>query len=471
MKRRYVSLLSVALAAVTLLFSLSSCGGFGDGTATETTTASTTEGTGAGTLDVVKDGGSEFYIVRPEKPQTQLEIDIAVELRKAFEAATGSLLGIVDDWVAPTPEFSQLHEYEICVGDLTRNGEYYDVDPSALAADEFIVRVCGTRIVLVGNTPVATKNAVEWFISEYLTATDGSLKNVSVSADLDFTGKFEISQTIRIMTQNLLATDTEYIENMKNKSYAARCTADLTEHTLVKRQPRVLSLISDYRPASLGVQECSASWRTFFSARLSGIGYSIIGAGKNPKISIIYDTSIVRPLSSGSIWLTEKPELLKVSQQWKGTSERLAMYVVFEIIATGQKYIHFNTHIATPENDEIQTRQTEVLNDYIAEIRAKEGNIPAFVTGDFNYTKDNKAYKAIVGSVICDTKTEALVSTGNGSFNKFIGQDYASLPIDQVLATKDGVDFINEYRVIYDTVDGCFISDHYAVYADVTLEK
>ena len=53
--------------------------------------------------------------------------------------------------------------------------------------------------------------------------------------------------------------------------------------------------------------------------------------------------------------------------------------------------------------------------------------------------------------------------------NKFIGEHYASEPIDQIVATKDGFIF-HEYKVLYDTVDGCFLSDHYAVIADMEIK-
>ena len=95
--------------------------------------------------------------------------------------------------------------------------------------------------------------------------------------------------------------------------------------------------------------------------------------------------------------------------------------------------------------------------------------LPVVMTGDFNYNMSSSHYDVLMSTTLGDTKKLSLKSEGGGSFNKFIGEHYASEPIDQIVATKDGFIF-HEYKVLYDTVDGCFLSDHYAVIADMEIK-
>lgn len=281
-------------------------------------------------------------------------------------------------------------------------------------------------------------------------------------------------ENIRIMSQNLLGSDTEYPNHAKNPKFSNRIKVDLTEHTMEKRLPRVISLIEKYSPDSVGVQECCTTWRSLFAnGSLDEIGYVRLGATKHPKSSIIYNAKKLELIESESIWLTEKPEELSLSVEWRESPddpliERLAMYAVFEIRESGERYIHFNTHIDIARNSMIQVKQTELLLSYIENIRAKHGNLPAVLTGDFNFNPEAPAYAIITSSdVVRDTRTECNVSEGISSFNKFIGPDYAPLPIDYVFGTKNLI--FRSHKVIQDTIDGHFVSDHYAVCADFTL--
>ena len=436
-----------------------------DDTPTETTPAEPV----ATYLEIFANGKSGFTVVRTDNEKAVSEINACLTFTKAFHAATGKSIKIVTDW-----DRNPVQDFEICIGNVTRNGKYYNIAEGSIAEDEFIVKAFDTRIVLLGGTEYGTQKAVEWFIANYLNATDASLSTVSVAADIDVKEKFELPTTIRIMTQNLLATDTEYEDNVRDPYWGSLIKVDLSQHTLAARQPRVLNLFETYAPDAIGVQECSDSWRNYFDKSLSTIGYRRIGASKNQKIGIIYNSNTLKMISHNSFWLTENPEKLKISTEWgsssDGLTERLGMYVVFEVISTKQRFIMFNTHIDTNKNSIIQTKQTEVLLDYIKQLQEKYPGLPVVMTGDFNYNLASTSYKTLVGTTMVDTKKACLISEGGGSFNKFIDSSYSSEPIDQIVASKEGWNF-HKYKVLYDTVEGCFISDHYAVIADLEIKK
>lgn len=456
------------LLALMLSLSLFACANGNEPEGSDTTVPDTQATTPAASpLTIISGGKPQYTLLRPENAD-QSEIDAAVAVSQALRSLCGSQCKITTDW-----ERNPVSDYEICFGSVTRSGNYYELATDDLKINEFRVAVRGTRLVIVGATPYGTSQAAKWFIANYIeNATDKT--TLTIPADLDYVGSFELPTGIRIMTQNLLATDTEYENYAKDPAFAARMNAKLSEHTIAKRTPRVLSLIKTYSPDSLGVQECSKDWRLYFDSKLPALGYTRIGADKNEKIGIIYNRSTLNAIDSGSFWLTEEPESLKISTEWgkpsDGLTERLGMYVVFEVVATGEQYIHFNTHLDTAKNGIIQEKQVGVILDYIKTVSAKYNNAPVVLTGDFNLDNTSPTYKMATRDTLGDTRALCKSSEGGGSFNKFIGRDYASLPIDQILASRTGFLF-NSYKVIYDTFDGCFASDHYAVIADIEIEK
>lgn len=477
MFRKYVALF---LSLLLMIPALAACDGItggdpestttgGQSTDDRTTDGQTTDGSGSGeALTLISDGKPLYTVIRPDDgTNNPLEVEAAVALSAAFHDACGKYIGIKTDWKG-----NEVSDYEICIGNLTRNGSAYNADISGLGNDQFSVKVYGKRIVILAPNSYGTLKGTEWFAAEYLTVTDGSMKELTVPGNLDHTGSFDLPTGIKVMTQNLLATDDEY------KNFVAgglEISVKLEDNTIAKRQPRVLSLIKKYMPDSLGVQECSAPWRQYLDNNLGKLGYKRIGAPKNQKIGIIYNTKMLKPVATGSFWLTEDPETLKISKEWgkdsDGLTERLGMYVVFEVVATGEKYVHFNTHLDTAKNSVIQTKQTEVLLNYIEKVTKEYGNIPAVLTGDFNYNMDSPAYGTLTGGVLGDAKKLALKSKGAGSFNKFKGEDYASKPIDQMVVSKEGL-MVESYNVIYDRFDGNnFASDHYAVIISIGILK
>ena len=458
---------TLILVSVITLLALFSCNSTGsqknDDPSADSTTASQPSN-----VNLFSDGKTEYVILSSDDEEAAIEKQAATDLSQAFMAATGKPIKLTTDW-----ERNDVSEFEICVGNVSRNGKYYNIDISSISENEFIVRTCDTRLILLGSNEYGTVKAVSWFIENYLSSADGSVKSISLPADFSYTGSFELSNVVRIMSQNLLATDTEYENNVKQPEWADRIKVDLSQHTLAARQPRMLDFFKQYAPDAIGVQECSASWRTYFNENLSKIGYERIGASKNGKIGIIYNTSRLKPITHNSFWLTEDPENLKISKIWgassDGLTERLGMYVIFEVIETGERFIMFNTHIDTNKNNIIQSKQTGVLLDYIAKLQTEYPDLPVVMVGDFNYNMSSAQYKVLTSTNMVDTKKESMKSVGTGSFNKFIGQGYSALPIDQIVASNKGWILYN-YRVLYDTVDGCFLSDHYAVIADMEIK-
>ena len=407
-------------------------------------------------LTVVADGTSVYQIVRPELCTQQLT-DAAVALNRQIKAMTGVGLTITTDWENERISSTLAGEYEIVLGETTRNGKYFTYDTTDIGTYDYDITVIENRVLILGGSETATASAVEYFIEHCLPAAPTDTFELDPALHVEY--RVPESDKMTVMSLNLLATDTEYAANANNN-----------QHLIQVRQPRIREIILTHMPDSIGLQECSAPWRQYFDGMDASWSYDRTGASKNQKISILYNTDKLELVKSGSIWLTEDPEHLKVSVEWKGESERLAHYAVFKIKETGEHYVHVNTHVGT-ESTLLQTGQATVVRTYCEQL-AEETGYPVVCTGDFNFTLESPSYTALTETLLRDTKFEAAESsTGTGSFNKMGKAGYPkAYPIDQVLVSADDWN-VYTYAVDYTTFDGCYYSDHYAVVATMTMKE
>ncbi|MBE6576142.1 MAG: hypothetical protein E7654_07725 [Ruminococcaceae bacterium] len=407
-------------------------------------------------LTLVADGQSAYRIVRAEEG-TQFILDAASALHQQIAALTGAKLEILIDWESDMVASTMATEYEIVLGSTSRNGKYFHYDTSALGTYDYDITVIENRVLIVGGSDAATARAVEYFIENYLPET--SADRIEIDPALHMEYRAPQREMMKIMSLNLLATDTEYGSN-----------ANISQHLIALRQPRVQTIILNHMPDSIGLQECSSPWRQYFDSLDASWNYDRVGAEKHPKVSILYNTDRLELTDSGSIWLTEDPEHLKVSVEWEGNSERLAHYAIFMVKGTDVHYIHVNTHVGT-ESVNLQTNQAKVVRDYCEKLVAETG-YPVVCTGDFNFTVKSPAYTELTGTILGDAKMLAAESsTGTGSFNKMGKAGYPKPdPIDQVMVSTADWN-VYTYAVDYTTFDGSYYSDHYAVVATMTMRK
>jgi len=139
--------------------------GPGDAADSGSVLAAAGAGAGAGAEPVIQlacNGNSNYRIVIP-KDAGGVVRDAAEELRMHLEQITGAVLPVVDDTRPRGP-------HEIVVGNGARLDEH-GIEPAVFAdlgADGFVIRTCGTALVLAGSNPAGTRNAVFAFLEDHL---------------------------------------------------------------------------------------------------------------------------------------------------------------------------------------------------------------------------------------------------------------------------------------------------------------
>ena len=376
---------------------------------------------------------SEYTIIRPERAD-KTEISAAMALREGLKKA-GLELPIADDH----PSF--MREKEILVGVTNRTES--TVAAEGLTRLDYKISFTKDKIIIVGGSPAATASAVEYFISNYIKSADGVvglvkkeeyvMKNVYKFEELD----------LKVVSLNLL-TATNAQKNQQGE-----------------REPRISAFIADYKPDSIGVQECEIFWRMRLDSILTGYerAQEITTVTKN---YIYYRTDRLKVVESGVFWLSETPE---TSSKGFGSEYYISCcWAIFESLENGSRYVHMNTHLDV-NSEEIRKKELEVLLPRVQGF-VDEG-YAVLLTGDFNSKESSVIYKTIVNTGLKSSRYVAAVSDSMATFNGF-KEDPSKYtgPIDYCFVNSEVK--VAKYSVV-DKHAGGFMSDHNALVIELTV--
>ena len=174
MKKKIVTL-AAAMAVLFAALTLAACKP--EEGAEATTPVSTAEPAPAD-FAFVKDGASEFRIVRPASDSSD-ETEAAKELRKKIEEKTGYKMELYEDWYAKSQAPSK---YEILIG-------HTDLDESVAVNGEidgedgffYVIRSVGNKIVLTGKSANMIRKGIDFILENY---TDES-GNIMIPHDIN----------------------------------------------------------------------------------------------------------------------------------------------------------------------------------------------------------------------------------------------------------------------------------------------
>ena len=226
----------------------------------------------------------------------------------------------------------------------------------------------------------------------------------------------------------------------------------------------VPEIISDYKPDSIGIQECTYEWALTLGTLLDG--YTFVGVGrdtgtKSPDCgelsAVLFRTDKYKLIDYGTFWLSETPE--KVSFGWDAACRRICTWVILENIETGEQYAHVNTHL-DHVGIEARKNSTKLVTDF-----ALRFDIPTVITGDFNYAKGCDFYNTIIAAGLTDTQDMTNDTMTGKTYHGYNGGE-EGLPIDFIFVNNK-VSQVIKYRILRTKYYGKYSSDHYPIYADM----
>ena len=201
------------------------------------------------------------------------------------------------------------------------------------------------------------------------------------------------------------------------------------------RKPRVAQYILDNDMDVIGMQEVVYKQLTYLQENLEG--YDYIGVGrtdgktKGEYTCIFYKKDKYEVLDQGNFWLSETPDV-PGSIGWDARLERVATWGKFRDKKTGKVFMAVNTHF---DHIGVEARKQSALL-IIEKIREIVGNRPAVVTGDFNITDQNEAYKTMVSNKFV-LKDAYKISPSHGGVD-YSFNNYGRIPVEK----RAKIDFI-----------------------------
>ncbi len=236
------------------------------------------------------------------------------------------------------------------------------------------------------------------------------------------------------------------------------------EHGIQNRFGIVTRTVTEYYPDSLGVQEATPLWMLWFNVFLPE--YDCVGVGrddgrfKGEHAAIFYLKDKYRVVQSETFWLSQTPE--KPSLGWDAACNRVCTWAVLENKASGERYVHMNTHL-----DHVGSAARQNSVEMILE-KAASFNLPVVCTGDFNFRQGSGLYNAVTSSTLQDTKFSAPDTMNYQTFHGFAQAVDPSRVIDFIFTNSRMTPLT--YKVIFDGIDGKRVSDHYPLYSDMLLK-
>ena len=257
-----------------------------------------------------------------------------------------------------------------------------------------------------------------------------------------------------------------YRENeLRVMSCNVRCISptDLGKKSWFYRADLIMQGVQKEQPSVIGFQEVT-KWHYSYLCDTLGMYDSVItyrdDAFNSEGCPIFYRSDIYTLIDKGSFWLSETPDVM--SKSWGAQFNRVCSYVILKDNATGTEFVVFNTHLSHV-SDEARINGIQVVLDKIKEF----GSLPAVLMGDLNAEEDSQTYKSATVNFL-DTKYQTENTMTSCTYQAW-GEQLDKNCIDYILVSKTGFK-TNSYKVVTDTYDGVYSSDHFPLSVSLSFE-
>lgn len=261
-----------------------------------------------------------------------------------------------------------------------------------------------------------------------------------------FTDIKEVDEPIRVMSANLRCMNPN---DMGKKSWFYR--ADL-----------IIKNIENNKPSIIGFQEATKWQYAYLKDCLTDFD-SVITYRDESTFSegcpIFYRTDMYDLVDKGSFWLSETPEVM--SKDWNSKCYRICSYVILKEKSTEKEFVVFNTHL-DHVSDEARINGIGVVLDKISQF----GSLPSMIMGDFNAEEGSVTYENVTKDFL-DARYQVDNAVDSCTYQNF-GKELDRNRIDYFMISKTGIN-VKSYKVVTDTFDGVYPSDHFPLLAEFTL--
>lgn len=228
------------------------------------------------------------------------------------------------------------------------------------------------------------------------------------------------------------------------------------------RADLIVNNIEKENPGIIGFQEATKLQYKYMCDTLTGYD-SVIEFRDKSIISegcpIFYRTDLYELIDKGSFWLSETPDVM--SKDWDAACYRICSYVILKEKTSGKEFVVFNTHL-DHVSDEARINGIAVVLDKIEQF----GSLPSMIMGDFNAAEGSQTYESATENFL-DAKYQTENTMESCTYEGY-GASLGGKAIDHLMISKTGLE-VKSYKVVTDTYDGVYPSDHFQLSVVLTL--
>ncbi len=240
------------------------------------------------------------------------------------------------------------------------------------------------------------------------------------------------------------------------------------ENSWPKRREAVIKLLKTHKADIFCVQE--ALFDQVMNLKDGMKTFDYVGVGRddgnvNGEFSaIFYNSQRYTLLENGTFWLSKSPQT--PSKSWDAALNRICTWARLKENNTYKTFYVFNTHF-----DHIgvtaRIRSAELILKKISEIADRKD--PLLLTGDFNLTPEERPL-LVIKQKLKDARQITIEAPKGpvGTFNDFDIQSKLEKRIDYIFVNK--MVEVNNYKVITDSNNNRYPSDHLPVWIEAQLK-
>lgn len=248
---------------------------------------------------------------------------------------------------------------------------------------------------------------------------------------------------------------------MKIVTFNVRCANDPNGNSIDERAPRIKQILERYNPDIIGFQEVTPQMLKHFEKYFHHefeIFNKYRSSDNLEATPVIWKKEKFDCIDRGYFWLSDTPWIESRGKDTCGC-KRICMWVRLVEKSTKKEFFYFNTHFGFGDEDQLNSvrliRQT-----------ANALNADSFIlTGDFNMGLDSKAYHEMI-NYYTDVNMATVKDMGTTYHN--YGEKGVYEHIDYCFIDPEKINAVNS-RVIYDTIDGKYPSDHYGICFELNI--
>jgi endonuclease/exonuclease/phosphatase family metal-dependent hydrolase len=258
--------------------------------------------------------------------------------------------------------------------------------------------------------------------------------------------------------------------SLRAMTFNLRYASDQAPNAWPVRRPVMRQILAANAPDIIGTQEGVFHQLQDIDQDLPDhdwIGLGRRGGSRDEYCAIFYRRDRFIPIAYDHFWLSDTPEMVG-SMTWGNRWVRMVTWVRFQDTATGREFIVLNTHF-DHQVEEARQKSAALIVQRLADF---DPSLPLIVLGDFNCAAgQSKAFDLLTdGTQLVDTWTAAAHRSPTPAPNTFHGYESPKVEakrIDWILTR--GAQNIDSARIITDSINDQYPSDHFPVVADLQL--